>query len=116
MASDLKYDGRYIQLRFQQAAVAETILEKISSSEGIVENIKYQYETYDGKGPFMLEGEEIPLGARIIHIASLYYEISKALSNESLDKILMEFVSKGHTYLDTRLTSLFVKKLKNPEQ
>ena len=113
-----KYEKKYIQICFKQAAVAETILEKISSSEELTENIKYQYETYDGKGPFLLEGEEIPLGARIIHIASLYYEISKDLSNEnkSLDEILMEFVSKGRTYLDTHLTSLFVKKLKNPEE
>ena len=108
-----KYDNKYVQLRFQQAVISEKFLDDLSDSVDLVDNIKYQYETFDGRGPFRLAGETIPLGARIIHIASLYYEISKSFEGKDFDKIIMEFVTRGRTYLDTRLTSLFVKQLKN---
>jgi len=108
-----KYNDQYIQLCFQQAAIAEKILDKITTSDELIKNIKYQYETYDGRGPFLLKGKEIPIGARIIHIAVLYYEISKTFSDMGFDRIIMEFISRGRTYLDTNITSVFVKYLRN---
>lgn len=110
-----KYSDSYIQLNFQQAAKAEKILGNIKNSDELIKNIKYQYESYDGTGPFKLKGEEIPLGARIIHIAALYYEILAAHPDKSHKEIIMEFITTGKTFLDTKLTSMFVKNINTLE-
>lgn len=49
------------------------ILEDIKQLKGVVEIIKYHHEKFDGSGyPQGLQGEEIPLCARIIAIADAY--------------------------------------------
>ena len=48
--------------------IASTILEPIEQLQGALLYIKYHHEHFDGGGyPEGLRGEEIPLGARIIH-------------------------------------------------
>lgn len=53
--------------------IASTILEPIEQLQGALGYIKYHHEHYDGSGyPERLKGEEIPLGARIIHVTEAY--------------------------------------------
>lgn len=48
--------------------IASTILEPIEQLQGALGYIKYHHEHFDGTGyPEGLKGEEIPMGARIIH-------------------------------------------------
>jgi len=50
-----------------------SILDRISDLKGIIPFIKYHHERIDGKGyPDGLKGEEIPLCARIIHLAESF--------------------------------------------
>jgi HD-GYP domain-containing protein (c-di-GMP phosphodiesterase class II) len=53
--------------------IASTILEPIEQLQGALGYIKHHHEHFDGSGyPEKLSGEEIPLGARIIHATEAY--------------------------------------------
>lgn len=107
-----KYDSDFISMRSFQANFSTRIIEKLTASTDFVENVKYQFETYDGVGPFNLKGENIPVGARILHIANLYDVVSASMKDSSIEEKIAEFVKQGNTHLDNQLTSLFVEQLK----
>ena len=49
------------------------ILKKCGYSGFILESVRYHHEDYDGSGfPSNLEGEDIPLGARIIRVCDVF--------------------------------------------
>lgn len=53
--------------------IASTILEPIEQLQSAVSYIRHHHEHFDGSGyPDKLVGEQIPLGARIIHAAEAY--------------------------------------------
>lgn len=53
--------------------IASTILEPIEQLQSAVGYIKYHHEHFNGKGyPDQLSGEQIPLGARILHAAEAF--------------------------------------------
>ena len=53
------------------------LLEPLVLLEGVAEIVRYQHERFDGKGmPEGRRGEEIPLGARIVAVASVYDELA----------------------------------------
>jgi putative two-component system response regulator len=53
--------------------IASTILEPIEQLQSAVSYIRYHHEHFDGTGyPERLSGEQIPLGARIIHAAEAF--------------------------------------------
>lgn len=112
LKEDKPGNGTYENAIMRQAQLSEEILKHMKSSPEIAENIKYQFETYDGSGPFSMKGEEIPLYSRILHIVRLYDEFERESDGAPFDEIIAGFVAKGNTHLDTRLTSLFVKALK----
>ncbi|MBR1977279.1 HD domain-containing protein [bacterium] len=87
------------------------ILEDIKQLEGVVEIIKYHHEHYDGTGyPFGLEGEEIPIGSRIIAIADAFDGI---LSNRaykqkaSLEEAQAELKELAGSQFDPKLIEIF---------
>lgn len=54
-------------------AQGASILEGIKQLRDVVPIVKYHHERPDGKGyPFGLKGDEIPLGARILHVADSF--------------------------------------------
>ena len=101
-----------IKLQMQQTRFSDRILMNAISSDEFIDNIKYQFETFDGKGPYAMKGEDIPIGARILYIARLYDKIASSLTGAPIDSIISKFVAQGNTYIDMRITSLFVKQLK----
>lgn len=84
-------------------------------SKEVFENIRYQYESFDGSGPFNLKGQEIPVGARILNIVILFEETKKSSPNLSLKELIVKFVTNSQTYLDNKLTSEFIKQLQANE-
>lgn len=66
-------NGRNREAFMQHPLHAETYLMSLPSLRGAARVLRGLYERYDGKGvPDALEGEEIPLGARVLRVASEY--------------------------------------------
>ena len=60
-----------------ESDLAAQLLEPLSLLKGVAEIVRYQHERFDGKGmPEGRRGEEIPLGARIVAVASVYDDLA----------------------------------------
>ena len=88
------------------------LLKKFTAIEGIGDGAHYHHERYDGYGyPAGLEGEEIPLCARIIGVADAYDAMSsnrcyrKALSHE---KIMEELLNNSGKQFDPMFVPILV--------
>lgn len=88
------------------------LLKRFTAIEGIGDGAHYHHERYDGYGyPAGLEGEEIPLCARIIGVADAYDAMSsnrcyrKALSPE---KIMDELVGNSGKQFDPMFVPILV--------
>ena len=63
-------ETRYIR---RHAQLGEQILRDEGFSKNICDMVLYHHENYDGSGyPFNLQGEEIPLGARILRVCDVF--------------------------------------------
>lgn len=96
--------------------VGGDILKDINSMENLDEGAKYHHERYDGNGyPEGLEGENIPLVARIIGIADAYDAMTshrvyrKRLSDEAVEQ---EIRRGAGTQFDPKLAEAFLQLLK----
>ena len=67
---------RYVRLH---AKLGADIVKKEGYGDDIADIILYHHENYDGSGyPFCLQGDEIPIGARIIRVCDVLTEEEKA--------------------------------------
>ena len=63
-------ETRYIR---RHAQLGEQILRQEGFSDNICNMVLYHHENYDGSGyPFNLQGEEIPLGARVLRVCDVF--------------------------------------------
>jgi putative nucleotidyltransferase with HDIG domain len=91
------------------------ILESIKQLEKIVPIIRYHHERYDGKGyPDGLAGADIPLLARIVHVADSYDAMTadrpyrSALSHE---QVIEELKRNAGTQFDPEVVDVFLSIL-----
>lgn len=91
--------------------VGVQILEPLHTFDHIADWILYHHERIDGDGYYKLQGDEIPLAARIIAIADTYSAITMRRSykeprtHEDAMKILQEVAG---TQLDAELVKVFL--------
>jgi HD-GYP domain-containing protein (c-di-GMP phosphodiesterase class II) len=82
--------------------IVETLKEK-----GLARIVRHHHERYDGKGyPDHLQGEEIPLGARIVAVAESFHCIvrgSRYKSARTVEDALRELRRCSGTQLDPRV-------------
>ena len=73
------------------AAIARTMAEQLSLPDDVVEAIGAAYERWDGRGwPGELEGDDVPLAARVAHVAE-YIEVANRLGGvEAARKLARE--------------------------
>ena len=92
-----------------------TILDKISDLKGIVPFIRHHHERIDGKGyPDGLKGEEIPLCARIIHLAESFDSMTVDRPYRPApgrDFAFAEFKRCNNTQFDPKVTAVALKVL-----
>jgi HD-GYP domain-containing protein (c-di-GMP phosphodiesterase class II) len=68
---DIHYDE---DLKKKHCDIGYRILDKLPFNGKVREYILYHHEDWQGNGPYKLRGDEVPLGAQIIHIAD-YFEL-----------------------------------------
>ena len=92
-----------------------TILDKISDLKGIVPFIRHHHERIDGKGyPDGLKGEEIPLCARIIHLAESFDSMTVDRPYRPApgkDFAFAEFKRCNNTQFDPKVTAVALRVL-----
>jgi putative nucleotidyltransferase with HDIG domain len=90
------------------------ILGPLTFLRSVVDLIRQHHEHYDGSGyPAGLKGEEILLGARIIHLADAYEAMSSSRSYRkvpfSKEKAILEIKKYGGTQFDPKVVEAFLK-------
>jgi response regulator RpfG family c-di-GMP phosphodiesterase len=100
--------------------IASTILEPIEQLQNAVGYIKYHHEHFDGTGyPEHLAGEQIPLGARIIHAVEAYDAmISQRSYNNprTSEEAMAELRRCSGTQFDPQVVEALVAVLKKSGQ
>ena len=94
--------------------ISIVILDPIVELKGIIKMVKHHHEWYDGSGyPDGLKGNDIPLGARIVHIADAYESmLSQRVYREvplSKEDALEELRCCTGTQFDPELTRTFIE-------
>lgn len=77
--------------------------------------IKYHHENEDGSGYYGLKGDEIPLGAKIIHICDVYDALtsSRPYHKKIPKKEALTFIVNNMDIMfDKEIATVFVEKLK----
>jgi diguanylate cyclase (GGDEF)-like protein/putative nucleotidyltransferase with HDIG domain len=99
----------------QHTVIGAQILEQIDFPYPLAEIVRFHHENWDGTGyPEGLQGEEIPLTARILSIVEYYDSLRedrpnrKALTREAAIK---ELISEKGSLFDPELLELFIQNL-----
>lgn len=86
----------------------EEMFSQIEELAGIRPLILHHHEAFDGSGfPDRLQGDEIPLGARLITIADHIEKSARSVEHNRADYALMSARFRGGTQLDPQLVTRF---------
>jgi diguanylate cyclase (GGDEF)-like protein/putative nucleotidyltransferase with HDIG domain len=101
------------------AVVGASILEKVGFVCPVVPTVKYHHEMWDGSGyPEGLQGEEIPLTARILSVADSYDSMRGARpyrSAISRDEARRFLLNNAGTHFDPKIVDVFLRNLRRFE-
>ena len=97
--------------------IGGAILKDLTTLKNVSDGALYHHERYDGHGyPFGLQGEDIPLCARIICVADSFdamYSTRVYQKRLDLPQIIEEFIRCRGTLFDPKLDDLFVYMLQH---
>jgi putative nucleotidyltransferase with HDIG domain len=90
------------------------ILEPLTFLNEVIDIVKQHHEHYDGSGyPLGLKGEEILLGAKIVHLADAYETMRSARSYRKIpltkEEAITEIKKNSGTQFDPKVTAAFLK-------
>lgn len=101
------------------SSVGASILEKVGFSTPVVPTVKYHHECWDGSGyPERLEGEAIPLTARILSIADAYDTLRGARPYRpavSRDEARRFLINGAGSQFDPKIVDVFLRNLRKFE-
>src|SRR5579862_6137061 len=96
--------------------VGGEILATIPGSRRLREWVEHHHENFDGSGyPAGLRGEEIPLGARILHVADAYVNMTTErpfASARTAEAAMAELEALSGTQFDGMIVRLLARQLK----
>ena len=106
-------EEEWIQVKLHPITGAQ-ILEPLTFLSEVIELVRQHHEHFDGSGyPMGLKGEEIFLGARIIHIADAYDAMVSARSYRktplSKEEAIYEIKKNTGTQFDPKVAEAFLK-------
>lgn len=100
------------------AQITSTILDGVAGFEKVRDWASHHHERYDGSGyPDGLEGERIPLGARVLAVADAFDAMaSRRVYKPSMpfEQVLDELMSHRGTQFDPRVLDAFVRVMEEP--
>ena len=100
--------------------IGKKILEKVGRFQDYLPIVELHHEDYNGRGyPLGLKGEEIPLNARIVHVADVYDAITSDRSYRkamSVERVLELLESGSGTQFDPNVIEVFLSVLHKWEQ
>ncbi len=96
-----------------QIDTAKKIISHFDDWDAIFRGIQYQFEKYDGTGPYMKKGDAIPEEARVLAIVDYYDEIKSKTSQENLSAVeIAEMLLENRgTWFDPEYVDAFYKLL-----
>ena len=107
---------RYVRMHSKLSA---DILKKKDFSDFVIESILYHHENYDGSGyPDNLQGESIPLGARILRVCDVFIALTsdrpyrKAFDTETAVTLMIDEVKN----FDMKVFLAFLKVVHDKHQ
>ncbi len=110
-------DQEWAQVR-KHPVVGAQILEPLTFLNGVVDLVRQHHEHYDGSGyPEGRKGNDILLGARIIHIADAYEAMRSARSYRKQplfkEEAVLEIKRNSGTQFDPRIVEVFLEVVNN---
>lgn len=109
-------DNEYLQIKIHPLIGCHFLSPAVMYSKTIP-IVKFHHERFDGKGyPVKLEGENIPILARIVTIADAFDAMASRRNYRdslSLDDIILEFEKNKNSQFDPEITDVFLDILKN---
>ena len=103
----------------QHPQIGRRILEKVGRFGSYLSIVELHHENHDGSGyPFGLKGDEIPIEARIVHVADVYDAITSDRSYRKAMPIgkVLEILERGAgTQFDPHVVRTFLSLLRDGE-
>jgi len=100
-------------------AIGAKIIKEMESLSAMVPIILHHHERFDGKGyPDGLKGEQIPIGARIVHVADAYDTMVSARSYRDMlppQLAISELRKNAGSQFDPAIVDLFILSFKKSE-
>lgn len=97
-------------------AIGAKIIKEIESLAPMVPIVLHHHERFDGKGyPDGLKGEDIPLGARIVHVADAYDTMVSARAYKDMlppELAISELRKNAGTQFDPKIVDAFITSLR----